>query len=35
MQKDFDTWNSEKKEIDKKNISNVYINVREIWFTKM
>ncbi len=31
----FDLWNQEKKHIHKHDIPNVYINTREIWFTKM
>ncbi len=30
----FDDWNSEKKKIDNKKVK-IYINPREIWYTKM
>lgn len=33
--KKFDEWNDNKKEIHKKEYEDFYINVREIWFTKM
>ena len=31
----FDKWSEEKKEIQKKEYETFYVNVREIWFTKM
>ena len=31
----FDLWSTEKKRLNVRNTSNVYINQREIWFTKM
>jgi len=31
----FDKWNIEKKEIHQKRDENFYVNIREIWFTKM
>ena len=31
----FDKWSEEKKEIHKKEYETFYVNVREIWFTKM
>lgn len=31
----FDKWNENKKGIHKTNFDNVFINEREIWFTKM
>lgn len=33
--KKFDEWNDNKKEIHKKEYEDFYVNVREIWFTKM
>ncbi len=36
MQKDFDTWNEEKKIIHtKKQTDDFFVNPREIWFVKM
>jgi mRNA interferase MazF len=31
----FDEWNEEKKKIHKKDIHEVYINPRDIWYVKM
>ena len=31
----FDKWNAEKKDIHKKEDEIFYVNIREIWFTKM
>ena len=33
--KNFDKWNEEKKKIDSLKYENFYVNVREIYFTKM
>lgn len=36
MNKDiFNLWNIEKNKINNREMSDVYINHREIWFTKM
>lgn len=32
---DFDKWNDNKKNIHKTELSDFYVNSREIWFTKM
>jgi len=31
----FDKWNEEKKKLEKEKNEDFYVNVREIWFTKM
>jgi len=31
----YDKWNNDKKNLQKNKISKFFVNVREIWFTKM